>query len=1114
MHELTDFPGKNRHFNIATELGIKFYYVGSALLNDKSGTVVPAIVLEHRGNAEQINMDILSRWVQGKGIADHTWRGLLGVLRVHCPGLAHDIEETLRAETDLNEEDVPELSVEPESESVATKLNKATMLSYPTKIQAQPSLEECFSSAGIPIDCALLDQTITKTEHIADIARKLTRWKDLFPYFGLEEYEKEEIEAAGDLREQKRTLLTTWTQKLGQRATYRHLCTILCKQHRADLVEAVCEVVKSATVTPTALTPPSRPHPALITVPSSHCHPITPSHSLDRYCVHLKAVYTKTEMPNLKWPPSLGKTFINLAVIIKDKRTREEVDEFTKATIRGDIDQILKKKAPIQLEDIMTVKADEHLKCVLVEGAPGVGKSTLAWHVCQRWGKGELFQEFSTVQLLQLRDTRVQAATCVEDLFPHYDKKLQSEAAQEISNNHGEGTLIILDGLDELPRKFLSQPSIFIGLLSGEVLPHATVMVTSRPSATYKVRNMKISRHIEIIGFTKDNVDEYVKSVLPLLELQQFEDYLSSLLHIKEMMYIPLHCAIVTIVYSQCTNSCRPPPRTLTGLYKCLTQTLLFRYLNDHPDYKEEDYQLDSFSNLPSPVCNKFMTLCKIAFLGVQDEKQVFHDNIDHLGFMAAVPELTLFQQSPIFSLNFLHLSVQEFLAAYYVSLMSPQEQEQLLQTLTHDEYSVTTDHRTNMVRFLAGLTHFKDLNKAVVRRAIGVKEAVEGKTVKLHFASYDLLHESQDVRSILDSKCHYIAEIPPPMRSLHHLHVTLGYIVANSNSTWSLVWNHETHVGLCMVEDLLTMEAKVDYSGLQACTEQLQTSRTYTIENLVFWHGCPPPALTLLMSSVTSLPRLRMNGITFTLELTLTLVCMQISTIMEISNCSVGDFLALLVRNLYNNTILRSLDLNFSSVRKKGAQELAEMLKYNRTLKVLWIPANSIGDEGVISLAESLKYNKTLITLNIQFNRVHDRGAVALGEMLKHNTALTALSIGGNSVGERGGLALAEGLKYNITLKELDMGSSYHVEYEFDRIDNDRQYRALINNYDNYDDTADEYAEDWIAKKDEETGAKALVESLAVNRHLRRLAIACKHKECITTLLTFCLNEERITFK
>ena len=98
MSDLTDFPGKTGHFNIATKIGMRFYVVGTALLNDERGAIVLAIMSEHRSNAEQINMDILSRWVQGKGIADHTWRGLLGVLRVHCPGFAQDIEEALRSE--------------------------------------------------------------------------------------------------------------------------------------------------------------------------------------------------------------------------------------------------------------------------------------------------------------------------------------------------------------------------------------------------------------------------------------------------------------------------------------------------------------------------------------------------------------------------------------------------------------------------------------------------------------------------------------------------------------------------------------------------------------------------------------------------------------------------------------------------------------------------------------------------------------------------------------------------------------------------------------------------------------------------------------------------------
>ena len=98
--ELFDFPGKTQHFNIAERIGIHYQVVGTSLLKDDRGEVIPALISEHEKNAEQINMDILSRWVQGKGVADRTWRRLLCVLRVHCPGLAQDIEETLRAETD------------------------------------------------------------------------------------------------------------------------------------------------------------------------------------------------------------------------------------------------------------------------------------------------------------------------------------------------------------------------------------------------------------------------------------------------------------------------------------------------------------------------------------------------------------------------------------------------------------------------------------------------------------------------------------------------------------------------------------------------------------------------------------------------------------------------------------------------------------------------------------------------------------------------------------------------------------------------------------------------------------------------------------------------------
>ena len=98
MPQMTIFQSKSRNIDIVEGIGIKWEKVGTALLDDKDGTIIPAIAEQYSYNVERINMEILRRWVQGKGIPDRTWRGLLGVLKVHCVSLAESVEETLRAE--------------------------------------------------------------------------------------------------------------------------------------------------------------------------------------------------------------------------------------------------------------------------------------------------------------------------------------------------------------------------------------------------------------------------------------------------------------------------------------------------------------------------------------------------------------------------------------------------------------------------------------------------------------------------------------------------------------------------------------------------------------------------------------------------------------------------------------------------------------------------------------------------------------------------------------------------------------------------------------------------------------------------------------------------------
>ena len=140
---------------------------------------------------------------------------------------------------------------------------------------------------------------------------------------------------------------------------------------------------------------------------------------------------------------------------------RKDLVKFRQQTIRGSIDDILEWKAPIRMRDIFKPNCVySHETCkqtqfpvtqLLIEGAPGIGKSTFAWELCQKWGQHQLFNEYSLVVLLKFRDKRMQEAKSVFDLFHYPHPKLQSEIVDLIIITGGHGLLLILEGFNEAP---------------------------------------------------------------------------------------------------------------------------------------------------------------------------------------------------------------------------------------------------------------------------------------------------------------------------------------------------------------------------------------------------------------------------------------------------------------------------------------------------------------------------------------------------------------------------------------------------------------------------------------------------------------------------------------
>ena len=115
--------------------------------------------------------------------------------------------------------------------------------------------------------------------------------------------------------------------------------------------------------------------------------------------------------------------FINLAIMDRENVSTKELHQFMLATLFKGVDTILETKAPVKIEQLLDTKPGKKQQCILVEGAPGVGKTILSWEICKRWAEGKLFQQFSLIMLLRLSDETLMTAKTVKDLvlYPFHE---------------------------------------------------------------------------------------------------------------------------------------------------------------------------------------------------------------------------------------------------------------------------------------------------------------------------------------------------------------------------------------------------------------------------------------------------------------------------------------------------------------------------------------------------------------------------------------------------------------------------------------------------------------------------------------------------------------------
>ena len=413
-----------------------------------------------------------------------------------------------------------------------------------------------------------------------------------------------------------------------------------------------------------------------------------PSSVIDQYAIQLRDMYTeklkKCMDPDYDKFPADGRCvpFISMISIIVKKDSKKHWLHLDNVEYLQQ-DRNIKK---IQIEDILKPVSDEQLRFVLIEGEPGIGKSTLAKELALRWAKksDQLLSNYAIVIFIPLRLETYHKAKTIEDLFIDVEDISMTKVKSEIKKKNGAGVLWILDGFDELPINLRKNKSVFIQLINHEILYKSTVIVTGRPVASKPLLDFlpdNSSKCISLRGFDSNKTLEYASKYFQInnneVIVSKFKDYYNGNLVIESMMYNPMTCYIVCTIFNDIIMANGTQyPRTMTSLYNRYVRVLLKRHLI-YSQLVNRDYNLperlivqtDFINPVLESIWKNFTLLSEIAYDGVMKQKYVFGNelhNVTKLSMMDTIVSFSVFDKDE--SSSFIHITLQEYFAAIYIA--------------------------------------------------------------------------------------------------------------------------------------------------------------------------------------------------------------------------------------------------------------------------------------------------------------------------------------------------------------------------------------------------------------------------------------------------------------
>ena len=412
--------------------------------------------------------------------------------------------------------------------------------------------------------------------------------------------------------------------------------------------------------------------------------------------------YIKNRFPSSvdEWPPYQPKHYTTLAFIHdKSKLVRFYVTQ--ELAVAGNINtpQLYKHSnlnanmtknisdifLPVTASDGSFI--DLH---VLIEGAPGIGKTVLSKEIAYQWAKNKLMTSKRLILLVFLRECHHNSLKSVENLVEHVfaTSKVTTCLTDYLLQTEGEDTVIIFDGFDELPEESRKK-SIIIDIIHRRILTKSCLVITSRPTASSSLHG-SVDRRVEIIGFTEEDRLEYIQTALQNHDeqIKDLQHYLQSNPTINALCYIPLN---MTILLCLVEDGIDRLPKTQTEMYKRFIETTIIRFIKK---YVNRD-TIINITELPHPYDKLLTELANLAYEALKTDKIVFtlpeinkscpnltmtSSNWNGLGLLKAVQCYSKEIGNDQVTFHFLHFSIQEYMAAWYISTLSDKKQIKLLQ--------------------------------------------------------------------------------------------------------------------------------------------------------------------------------------------------------------------------------------------------------------------------------------------------------------------------------------------------------------------------------------------------------------------------------------------------